>query len=124
MWIFRVADFFFLVFHMAIVILNLFGWIWKPTRKACLIVQVLTAASWFGLGLIYGIGFCPFTEWHWRVLERLGERPQETSYIQYLVRRVFDLHVPAALVADVTVVLFFIAVIASVIVNIRDSHKV
>jgi len=124
MWIFRVADFFFLVFHMAIVILNLFGWIWKPTRKACLIVQVLTAASWFGLGLIYGIGFCPFTEWHWRVLERLGERPQETSYLQYLARRVFDWHVPAALVADVTVVLFFIAVIASVIVNIRDSHKV
>lgn len=124
MWLFRVADFFFLVFHMVLVILNLFGWIWKPTRKACLIVQALTAASWFGLGLIYGIGFCPFTEWHWRVLERLGERPQETSYLQYLVRRVFDWHVPAALVNEVTVVLFFIAVIASVIVNIRDRRKV
>jgi len=68
MLLYRLLDYFFLVFHLGIVIFNLFGWIWPKTRKANLILLLLTAASWFGLGLIYGIGFCPFTEWHWQVL--------------------------------------------------------
>lgn len=120
MLIYRIIDYSFLVFHLAIVILNLFGWIWRPTRKACLILQLLTAGSWFGLGLIYGIGFCPFTEWHWQILEKLGEFPPESSYIQYLLRRLFGLHIHSGLVDTVTVISFLTAFTASAAVNIRD----
>jgi hypothetical protein len=120
MWMYHVMDYFFVAFHMAIVILNLFGWIWKPTRKICLILQALTFGSWFGLGLIYGIGYCPFTEWHWQVLSRMGEIPAETSYFQYLLRRFVGWHLETRLVDTTTLICFFIAFIASVIVNLRD----
>lgn len=124
MLLYRLLDYFFLVFHLGIVIFNLFGWIWPKTRKANLVLLLLTAASWFGLGLIYGIGFCPFTEWHWQVLEKLGSRPVEDSYMQYLYRRVFHLHFESILVNTVTAVAFFVALAISLILNIRDLlHK-
>jgi ABC-type antimicrobial peptide transport system permease subunit len=107
------------------VIMNLFGWLWKTTRKICLVLQGLTFGSWFGLGLIYGIGFCPLTQWHWQVLSRLGELPAETSYFQYLLRRFFGWHVEASLVDITTLICFLIALSASVIVNLQDwlRHK-
>ncbi len=120
MLLYRLLDYFFLVFHLGIVIFNLFGWIWPKTRKANLILLLLTAASWFGLGLIYGIGFCPFTEWHWQVLEKLGSRPVEDSYMQYLYRRVFNQHFESSLVNTVTAVAFFVALAISLFLNIRD----
>lgn len=120
---YRTIDYFFIAFHMALVILNLFGWIWKPTRRICLVLQVLTFSSWFGLGLIYGIGYCPFTDWHWQVLSKLGEFPSETSYFQYLLRRFFDWHLGARLVDSTTLICFSIAFIASLFVNLRDRLR-
>ncbi len=119
-WLYHILDYIFLVIHMAIVFLNLLGWIWKPLRKVCLVMQLLTAGSWLGLGMIYGIGFCPITEWHWQVLARLGEYPAETSYFQYLFRRFFDLHLRSALVDAITAISFSIAFLASVYANVRD----
>ena len=123
MWVYRFLDYFFLVFHQAIIIFNLFGWIWKPTRKANLVLLLLTAGSWFGLGLIYGIGYCPFTEWHWQVLAKLGRQPAETSYIQFLLRRFFGIHLGARLVDDATMISFILAFVASFFMNLRDRIR-
>jgi hypothetical protein len=120
MGLYSFLDYFFMVFHLVIVLFNLFGWIWKPTRKANLILLLLTGASWFGLGIFYGWGYCPFTDWHWKVLHRLGEWPAENSYIQYLLIRVFNLKVGADLV-DAAILLFYLsALVASVFVNWRN----
>jgi len=120
MWAYRILDYFFVVFHLAIVVMNLFGWIWRPTRKACFVLQVLTAGSWFGLGLFYGIGYCPFTEWHWQVLSKMGELPAETSYLQYLFRRIAGWNLEARPVEAATLTCFLITFAASVVVNLRD----
>ena len=69
----RFLDIFFLVFHTLLIFFNLFGWLIKPLRKANLIVLLLTGGSWFILGIFYGFGFCPFTEFHWQVLHKLGQ---------------------------------------------------
>jgi len=45
----------------------------EKTRKANLILLLLTGLSWFGLGIFYGWGYCPLTDWHWKVLRELGE---------------------------------------------------
>jgi uncharacterized membrane protein YeiH len=52
-------DYFFIAFHSALIIFNLFAWIPRFTRRWNLISLGLTAFSWLGLGLFYGIGYCP-----------------------------------------------------------------
>ncbi|MBT3271653.1 MAG: DUF2784 family protein, partial [Spirochaetales bacterium] len=54
------------MFHSCVIIFNLTGWIWRKTRIPHLILIGLTAFSWFVLGIWYGFGYCPSTDWHWR----------------------------------------------------------
>lgn len=118
-----VLDYFFIVFHLGLVIFNLFGWLWKKTRKANLITLLLTGSSWFILGMFYGIGYCPLTDWHWQVLGNLGHMPSEISYMQYLMSRVFGLHFDSWLVDSATAISFFVALTLSVVMNILDWRK-
>lgn len=76
-------DYFFIVFHGSIVLFNLSGWAWKRTRRIHLIIISLTILSWFGLGIFYGWGYCPSTDWHWQVKRWLGETNLPNSYVKY-----------------------------------------
>jgi hypothetical protein len=87
----RFLDVFFTVFHTLLIFFNLFGWIWKRTRRINLVCLLLTAGSWLILGIFYGIGYCPLTDWHFAVLERLGYTDLPSSYISFLVHRLTGL---------------------------------
>ncbi len=115
-WV-HVLDYFFLVFHTALTLFNILGWIWKKTRLANFITLSLTALSWFGLGLFYGIGFCPLTEWHWQVLEKLGQHNLPYSYITYIIHRLTGLEVNDRLVEVSTAVVFFLSFFISGYLN-------
>ncbi|MFP4430489.1 MAG: DUF2784 family protein [Spirochaetota bacterium] len=117
------GDYFFLWFHAALVLFNLFGWIWKPLRTAHLISIGLTAGSWFILGLFYGIGYCPLTEWHFNILEALGDRDLPHSYITYLIRRMTGLDPPARLVEIATVAGLFLAAGAALTVRAVSRRR-
>lgn len=119
----RVADWLFVIFHTALVVFNVFGWAVPRWRRANLITLLLTAASWFGLGIFYGLGYCPFTDWHWSVLRALGETDLPRSYIQYLVMRLLGLSVDAALVDTAVALGFFGALLVSTLVNVRDTRR-
>ncbi len=119
----KFLDIFFFVFHLALVIFNLFGWIWKKTRPLNLLVLLLTFASWFLLGLFYGIGFCPITEWHWQVLRELGETGLPTSYVNYLILRITGQTWPSRLVDYITVIAAVVAFVISLVLNIRDRIR-
>ena len=116
----KVLDFCFILFHTSLVFFNLFGWISRKTRGWNLITLLLTGSSWFILGIFYGIGYCPFTEWHFRVLERMGETNLPVSYIEYIVERFLPVDVNPKLVDIFTVGLFFAALIISLILNSLD----
>ena len=75
----------FFVFHTSWIAFNCVGWMWRRTRRWQLATVSLTAMSWFGLGALYGWGYCPFTDWHWQVRARLGYL-DPPSYIQLLIR--------------------------------------
>ena len=120
---YEMLDKFFLVFHTLVIAFNLFGWIWKPTRKANLALLLLTGLSWFVLGLFYGIGYCPLTDWHWQVLRKLGRTDIPYSYIKYLADRVTGLDFDADLVEKATASIFFLALGVSIFVNVRDYRK-
>lgn len=94
----KFLDIFFTVFHTSLVLFILTGWLWRKTRKLHLAVVLLTAASWLILGIFYGLGYCPFTEWHFNVLEKLGHTGLPASYISFLVMRITGLRPDQGLV--------------------------
>src|SRR6185369_12599195 len=61
------ADIFLHFAHLAVIALNLFGWMWTRTRRFNLALLLFTAFCWFGLAPWFGMGYCPLTAWHWQV---------------------------------------------------------
>lgn len=120
---FYVLDKFFFVFHSFIIAFNLFGWMWRRTRLANLIIILLTAFSWFVLGIWYGYGYCPSTDWHWQVRAKLGIYDMPTSYTKFLVDSLTGWDVNQKLVDVVTLILLLLAFAASVWTNARDWKR-
>jgi hypothetical protein len=116
-------DKFFFVFHSCLIVLILFGWAWKRTRLANLVVILLTAFSWFILGIWYGYGYCPSTDWHWKVRARMGIPDLPTSYTKFLIDSLTGWDVSQRAVDIVTLVLLIGALTASLYTNVRDWRK-
>ncbi len=119
----RALDLFFVAFHTVLIVFSLFGWIVPRLRRANLVVLLLIAASWLGLGMFYGLGFCPLTEWHWRVLRALGQHDLPRSYTQYLLQRLLGISVTSAVVDWLTALSASAALIISLALNIRDRRS-
>ncbi len=113
-------DKFFFIFHSVIIVFNLFGWMWKKSRRANLIVLSLTGASWFVLGIWYGIGYCPCTDWHWQVRMELAHLDVPNSYVKFLIDSVTGLDVSAKAADGLTLTCFVLAFAASIYTNVRD----
>lgn len=110
-------DIFLTVLHLAIIGFNLFGWIHPKTRKAHFVGILLTAASWFLLGLWFGTGYCPITEWQWQVKEKLGERNLPDSFITYYAEKISGRSLNPGFINTVTASCFAIAAVLSIYVN-------
>lgn len=116
-------NIFFFVFHTCVILFNVFGWIWKKTRLANLLLILSTAFSWFFLGIWYGFGYCPCTDWHWQVRMKLGLYDTSTSYLEFLVEKLTGLDVDRTVV-DIFAVVFLLAAFSlSVLLNLRDLKK-
>ncbi len=120
---YALLNVFFIIFHTALILFNLLGWIWKTTRRWNLAILLLTAFSWFGLGIWFGFGYCPCTHWHWMVRRELGYTDMPNSYIKFLIQQLTGINLDAAVVDVGTAVLFFLAVVISFYVNFRDFKK-
>ena len=120
---YRFLDIFFVIFHTSLIFFNLFGWIWKKTRRANLYLLLLTGASWVGLGLFYGMGYCPLTDWHFGVLERLGENNLPNSYIKYLADRITGMNFNQDIVDSLTLYFYLAALVISLAINYLDRRK-
>jgi len=119
--IWRILDIFFVVFHTCIIFFNLFGWIWRKTRIFNLILLLITGSSWLFLGLIVGtLGYCPLTDWHFSVLNKLGVSDLPSSYVKYLVDRLTGLDLNPSMVDNITLYAFLAALVLSLFLNIRD----
>jgi hypothetical protein len=92
-------------------------------KKPNLATILLTAGSWLILGIFYGIGYCPFTDWYWNVLRELGETGLPHSYPQYLINRVTGITLPSLTVDIITASSLGVAFIISLYLNIRDYLK-
>ena len=111
----------FSVLHTAWIAFVCVGWIWRRTRPWQLGAATLTALSWFGLGIWYGWGYCPCTDWHWQVRERLGY-DDPPSYVQVLIQQVTGVEVAGGQADGLTVSVFLIATALGVGLTIRDRR--
>lgn len=112
-----ILDKFLIFFHTFLILFNLFGWIWKRTRKLNLIILILVAFSWLILGIWFGIGYCPLTDFHWFVKIELGESNLPSSYIKYLVDFYFNIDSDPILIDYITAISFACALIISSVLN-------
>jgi len=115
--IYHILDWFFVIFHTFLTLFNFLGWIWKKTRIANLITLAATVFSWFFLGIFFGIGYCLFTDLHWKVLYKLGSNYLPDSYIQYILHRLTGINISYRLASVLTVAALFISVCMSVYLN-------
>lgn len=118
----QLLDAFLTFTHLLIVGFNLLGWIWPKTRKAHFVVVMLTAACWFVLGIWYGIGYCPVTDWQWQVKERLGEQNLPNSFIKYWADKLTGSNVNTQLIDVLTGLCFAAAFVLAIYLNVF-KHK-
>ena len=112
----------FFVFHTGWIAFNCFGWIWRRTRPWQLATLSLTALSWFGLGLWFGWGYCPCTDWHWQVRARLGFR-DPPSYIQLLIEELAGIDIGTNASDALAVITLAVATILGATLTIRDRRR-
>ncbi|WP_052608252.1 DUF2784 family protein [Leptonema illini] len=109
----------FQTFHIALILFNVLGWIPRPTARLNLITLVATGLSWTVLGAFYGLGYCPLTDWHYGVLERLGRYNLPVSYIAFLIEEIWSIRIATATADWITGTTYALALLASVLRNIK-----
>ena len=114
-------NIFFFVFHTAWVLFNCLGWIWRRTRRWNLATLTLTGLSWFVLGIWYGWGYCPCTDWHWQVRERLGF-VDPPSYTQLLMTELTGIEVSTGTADIITVIVFAVSLLLSIVLNVKGGR--
>lgn len=119
---YELLNYFFFLFHTTLILFNCFGWIIPKFRKWNLVTLLLTAFSWFFLGIWLGWGYCFCTDWHWAVRRQLGYQDMSNSYIHFLILKFTGINFPERLVDIITLLIFLLSLILSTWINIRD-HK-
>jgi hypothetical protein len=112
----------FFVFHTVWIGFNCVGWAWRRTRRWQFATVSLTALSWFGLGIWYGWGYCPSTDWHWQIRERLGHR-DPPSYIQLLVRELTGIDLNPDTANALALGTLLVVGVLTGFLNIRDVRR-
>jgi len=111
------------VFHTALILFNIFGWMWPPTRRWNLLTLGLTIFSWVVMGFWKGAGYCICTDWHWQVRHQMGIAESADSYIILLARTLFGWDPPVSTANSIALGFLIVSVIGSVIMNLRDFRR-
>ena len=121
----HILDYLLYCIHIIVMAVNLFGWIFKKTRRLQLVVVLTTALSWFVAGIWYGWGYCFLTDWEWEIKGKIGEFNLPISFVHYLSNNSLGLNIDLELLDIFTVAGFILALTAGLIVNFRDfiAHK-
>lgn len=112
-----VLDFLLTILHLIIIGFNLLGWIFRPTRRAHFWFAMLTLGCWTILGIWYGLGYCPITDWQWSVKTQLGEQNLPGSFIKYFADKLTGLNINSELIDALTLGFFLIAIVCSIKLN-------
>lgn len=119
----KFLDLFFLSFHSALILFNLFGWVHPRLRPWHLASLLITAGSWFIMGIWYGWGYCICTDLHWDVLHELGHQDLPNSYIVHLGERLFGIRLSSFQGDALAVSGLFVPLILNLFLFFRERRK-
>lgn len=112
-----ILDVIYTIVHLLIIGFNLFAWAFPATRKLHLYGVAVTLACWLILGIWYGIGYCPVTDWQWQVKAQLGEQNLPNSFVKYYADQLLGQPVDANLIDVLTAGSFLLSIMISVYLN-------
>lgn len=112
-----------LTLHTALIVFNVFGWLWVRTRPWNMLTQVLTLGSWVGMGAFYGWGYCLCTDIHWDIRRELGFTGEPDTYIGFLIQKATGVRASEEFVFWLTVCVFCVSFFGSLFLNIRDLRR-
>jgi hypothetical protein len=119
-----VLDYFLTFSHSALVIFILTGWAFKKSRKVHLIIVSVTLFAWLVIGFIMGsIGYCPLTDWHWDIKRSLGETGLPSSFIKYMVDKIFNVNSGRLFIDAITGIGMVVSVILTITVNFKKNRS-
>lgn len=105
------------ILHLIIIGFNLLGWIDQSTRKIHFWFAMLTLSCWTILGIWFGLGYCPITDWQWDIKTQLGEQNLPGSFIKYFADKLIGTNINSDLIDALTLVFFLVAIICSIKFN-------
>lgn len=111
------------IVHLIIVGFNLFGWIPQKTRRLHFWFAMVTLGCWTILGIWFGLGYCPVTDWQWQIKHQLGEQNLPASFIKYFADKVTGMNISPTLIDVLTLGLFLIAIAISVKLNFFSKNE-
>ncbi|MGQ5523628.1 DUF2784 family protein [Chitinimonas sp. PSY-7] len=107
------------VAHITIILFVMMGWLFKPLLPFHLALTLLTLGSWFILGRWLGVGYCPVSDWHWKVKAALGAGRPNGTYIYFVLKNITGIELNVDIV-DKMVVIGTIAIAGiSLILNLH-----
>ncbi|MEJ6981531.1 DUF2784 domain-containing protein [Pedobacter sp. P351] len=95
---------------------------WKSTRKIHFYCVMITAFSWVILGIWFGLGYCPLTDWQWQIKAKLGEQNLPGSFIKYMADKLTGKSISSLLIDYITAFSFAIAAFLSVYFNFINKR--
>jgi hypothetical protein len=110
------------ILHFILIGFVMIGWLFPLLRTAHLIVVFLTLGSWFILGHWYGTGYCPITDWHWKIKDALGEGRPQGSYIHSVLEAIMRKKLDSASVDYVVLVGTISIAVLSLIMALSSSR--
>lgn len=97
------------------------AWLFPSLRFFHLIFVLLMLGSWFILGRWFGFGYCPITDWHWKIKAVLGrgDQPKE-GYIYQLLQNFSKDKLNLKRVDQCVLIGALVILCVSLIVNVVD----
>ncbi len=117
-----VLDCLLTILHLIIIGFNLLGWIFKSTRKIHFWFTMLTLSCWIILGIWFGFGYCPITDWQWHIKTQLGEQNLPDSFVKYFADQLMGTSINSDLVDALTLSLFLVAIVCSIKLNFFNKE--
>ena len=104
--------------HLAIILFVMFAWIFPVLRPAHLLLVLLTLSSWFILGRWMGSGYCPISDWHWKIKAALGGGKPDGTYIHQLLQNISGRKFNSANVDKFVVMTTMVIAVISLALNV------
>ncbi len=108
--------------HLAVVSFILAGWVFPSTRLAHLVFILLTLGSWYILGIWKGRGYCPLTDWHWKLKEGQGQAKPEGPFIHSLAEKATGRRLSVKGVNGAVEALTWGLALLSLVLNLKDGN--